>query len=55
MPAFRTEVRDFIRPAETLLSPVSMDNPLTVEECRIVEFYATSLVDHCNGSGHDEN
>jgi len=51
MAAFRPEVREFIRAAETLLSPVSVNNPLTKEECRIVEFYLSTLTDHCNGLG----
>ena len=55
MAAFRPEVREFIRAAETLLSPVSVNNPLTKEECRIVEFYLSTLTDHCNGLGHDES
>jgi hypothetical protein len=46
MSAYRQEVCEFIRAAETLLSPVSLSNPLTKEECRIVEFYASSLTEH---------
>ena len=45
MAVFRKEVNEYIRAAETLLSPASMDKPLTKEECKIVEFYTSSLSD----------
>lgn len=47
MSTFRPEVRKFIRVAETLFSPESFSNPLTKEEGRIAEFYATSLTEYC--------
>lgn len=46
-PSFRKEVHTFINAAETLLSPVLLDKPLTPEECKIIEFYASSLVNQC--------
>jgi hypothetical protein len=41
MSAIRSEVHDFIRAAETLLSPASLDKPLTKDE-----FYVASPVEH---------
>ena len=41
--ATREEIRAFIAAAETLLSPVSIAPPLTTEERKLVEFYASSL------------
>ncbi len=43
MPSLRQAVHEFVRAAETLLSPASLDAPLSKEEIRIVEFYASSL------------
>jgi hypothetical protein len=51
MELYRKEVSEFIRLAETLLSPVSMGEPLTEEECRVVDFYVTALAGHCAGQG----
>jgi hypothetical protein len=47
MNVFRKEVRDFIRLAETLLSPVSLGEPMTEEECQAVDFYASALAVTC--------
>ncbi len=52
MDLYRKEVSDFIRLAETLLSPASLGEPLTKEECRIVDFYVSSLAGHCASLGH---
>ncbi len=52
MDLYRKEVSDFIRLAETLLSPASLGEPLTKDECHIVEFYLTALGGHCSGLGH---
>ena len=52
MDLYRKEVSDFIRLAETLLSPASLEIPLTKEECRVVEFYVKSLSGHCSSLGH---
>jgi len=49
MAPFRKEVHEFIRASETLLSPASIGEPLTKQECEIVQFYASSLTDHCAG------
>lgn len=46
---FRKEVSDFIRLAETLLSPISLGEPLSKEECQIVDFYAAALAGICAG------
>ena len=43
MNVYRREISDFIRLAETLLSPVSLEQPLTQEECRVVDFYVRAL------------
>ena len=45
MTAYRKEIREFIRLAETLLSPVSLGQPLTQEECQIVEFCVGALAE----------
>jgi hypothetical protein len=37
--------RDLIRASVTLLSPDSFGNPLTADECSVVEFYAMSLLE----------
>jgi len=52
MDVFRKEVSDFIRLAETLLSPASIGDPLTKEECRVVEYYVKQLSGHCSSLGH---
>ena len=49
MDLYRKEVIDFIRLAETLLSPVSLGEPLTAEECKVVDFYVTALAGNCAG------
>ena len=41
--ATREEIRAFIAAAETLLSPIFLTPPLTTEERKLVEFYASSL------------
>ncbi len=53
MNLYRKEVSDFIRLAETLLSPASLGEPLTKEECRVVDFYVTSLAGHCASLGYN--
>lgn len=55
MPSLRQEVHEFVRAAETLLSPASLDAPLSKEEIRIVEFYASSLTDFCAGFEQEGN
>ena len=55
MPSMRPEVHEFVRASETLLSPASMAPPLTKEECEVVEYYATTLTDHCQGMGYKDN
>lgn len=52
MPGFRKEIKDFVRLAETLLSPASLDTPLTKEECHVVHFYVKALDSHCSSLGH---
>lgn len=52
MEIFRKEVAEYIRAAETLLSPASLGEPLTKDECHIVEFYSKSIADHCGSLGH---
>ena len=54
MDIYRKEVSDFIRIAETLLSPASLGEPLTKEECRVVEFYLSALGGHCSGLGQSQ-
>lgn len=39
----RKEVREFIRAAETLLSPVILGSDLTEEECELIREYVMSL------------
>jgi hypothetical protein len=51
MDLYRKEVSDFIRLAETLLSPVSLGEPLTEEECRVVDFYVTARAGNCADRG----
>lgn len=52
MNIYRKEVSDFIRIAETLLSPASLGEPLTTEECQVIEFYLASLAGRCSGLGY---
>jgi hypothetical protein len=52
MNQYRKEVSDFIRLSETLLSPASLQTPLTEEECQVVDFYAKALAGHCQSLGH---
>jgi hypothetical protein len=40
---FRLEVQQFIRAAETLVSPALMDSDLTREECDIIAYYVMTL------------
>lgn len=54
MPSLRQEVHEFVRASETLLSPASLDAPLSKEELRIIEFYASSLTSFCAGLGEGE-
>ena len=49
MTTFRQEVHEFVRASETLLSPASPGLPLTKQEREIVQFYASSLNEHCAG------
>jgi hypothetical protein len=53
MDLYRKEVKDFIRLVETLLSPASLGEPLTKEECHVVEFYVTALAGHCSSLRHN--
>jgi hypothetical protein len=58
MKVFRKQVAEYIRAAETLLSPASLGEPLTKDECHVVELYSKSIADHCGSLGHrstDEN
>ena len=41
---YRKEVSEFIRLAETLLAPVSLGQPLTQDECQVLDFYVSALV-----------
>lgn len=43
MDPYRKEISDFIRLAETLLSPISLRPPLTKEECQFAEYYVNAL------------
>jgi hypothetical protein len=43
MDLYRKEVSEFIRLAETLLSSVSLEQPLTQDECQVVDFYVSAL------------
>jgi hypothetical protein len=45
MAFYRKEVSEFIRLAERLLSPISLGQPLTWEECQVVHFYVGSLTE----------
>jgi hypothetical protein len=40
---FRPEVQQFIRAAETLISPALMDSDLTPDECDIIAYYVMTL------------
>ncbi len=51
MAPFRKEIQEFIRASETILSPASLDEPLTLEEAQIVKYYVISLNKHCDGLG----
>ena len=53
MKVFRKQVAEFIRAAETILSPASLGEPLNKEECQAVEFYSKSIADHCGSLGHN--
>ncbi len=55
MEVFRKQVAEFIRAAETILSPASLGEPLTKEECQAVEYYSKSIADHCGSLGHKSN
>ena len=52
MSVFRKQVAEYVRAAETLLSPTSLGEPLTKDECHVVEFYSKSIADHCADLGH---
>ncbi len=43
MDLYRKEVSEFIRLAETLLSPVSLGQPLTQDECQVVNACVSAL------------
>ena len=43
MDLYRKEVSEFIRLSETLLSPVSLGQPLTQDECQIVNACVSAL------------
>ncbi len=45
MAFYRKEVSEFIRLAERLLSPISLGQPLTQEECQVVDFYVGALAE----------
>jgi hypothetical protein len=45
MSQLRNEVQDLIRVSMHLLSPDSLGDPLTADECSVVEFYALSLLE----------
>jgi hypothetical protein len=53
--SFRQEVHEFVRAAETLLSPAFRKNPLTRDESKVVEFFARSLTKQCNDLEYDES
>ena len=44
---FRTEIRDFIAAAETILSPIHLVPPMTIEEKQLVQVYVTELAIRC--------
>ena len=46
---YSPEVHAFILASETLLSPALDQAPLTPDECKVVELYASRLRDRCNG------
>lgn len=46
MNQLRKEVHEYIVASETLLSPVLLDEPLTLEELALVKYYAASLSEH---------
>ena len=39
MSVFRKQVAEYVRAAETFLSPTSLGEHLTKDECHVVEFY----------------
>ena len=41
--AYRKEVGDFVRAAETILSPVLLSPELTTEECELIAEYVKNL------------
>ena len=43
MKVFGKQVAEYIRAAETLLSPASLREPLTKDECHVVELYSKSI------------
>jgi len=45
--SLRQEVHEFIRAAETLLSPASLGDPLSKQERDIIKFYAETLSQDC--------
>ena len=45
--SLRHEVHEFIRAAETLLSPASLGEPLSKQERDIIKFYAETLSQDC--------
>jgi hypothetical protein len=52
MDIHRKAVANCIRSAETLLVPVSLDGPMTRNECQIVEDYLGALGGHCTSLGY---
>ena len=51
MDLYRKEVSEFIRLAETLLSTVSLGQPLTQDECQVVEYYVSELAERFASQG----
>lgn len=45
--SLRQEVHEFVRAAETLLSPASLGEPLSKQERDIIKFYGEILSQHC--------
>lgn len=46
-PMYRAEVRAFILAAETILSHVLLVPPMSEEERKIVQYYASCLTERC--------
>lgn len=44
---FRTEIRDFIAADETILSPIHLVPPMTIEEKQLVQVYVRELAIRC--------